>query len=671
MPRKRLNAQNREIRLATLYPRNRQSSVPSASSPPNSPRIQLSLRHVSLNDSPPPQYTALSYVWGNPAETVPTLVDGVEFLATKNLVAALAELQPEDGDSMTLWIDALCINQSDNDEKSGQIQLMKQIYEASACTIVWLGDDADGSEAVQAAISESKMTDETRAGDSELVQVGKLMLVDPTIPTDSSHPALLSTQASFSALLNREYWFRVWCLQEVSVSNEAVVACGRDGHKIDVDAFGKTVHYYIKLMGVVINQAASKGDLVAQVRTGSPYWPSDFAIPINGATRMLDQRKKYRGVQRQQDHDGGTDVRPNSSHPTLLHYLIDAYASVVEDVSLQSTDPRDMIYGLMNLACDVEELDIVPDYQKPCEQVFTETWAAIMRKHGANMLVWAVPESFQLSCDPQGMLVPSWVPDWRQPRQFHVLLQSGLFQACGEKHQETQWVSTDDPRIIALRGVQVDIIQEVGSPLSGPKSDMHSIGVFIDEITQFLETSSLLAPSPEKSVYPTPEANHSARWRIPLCDIEGTAIRSGLMNRATSGSEESFQSALAVLEGLRQAPAPGVENGIENWSAMLEVTLGQHLQGLLGYSSTVCATSCSRPFLTSRGWVGRGPAGMKAGDVVVILWGCRLPIVLRPCGGDADDQKYQLVGDAYVHGLMDGEFVQGDVKTEERTFQLC
>ncbi|KAK4215145.1 heterokaryon incompatibility protein-domain-containing protein [Rhypophila decipiens] len=154
MPRKRLNAENREIRLATLYPCNRPSSVPSASGPPNSPRIQLSLRNVSLNDSPPPQYTALSYVWGNAAETVPILVDGVKFLATKNLVAALAELQPEDGDPMTLWIDALCINQSDNDEKSGQIQLMKQIYEASISTIVWLGDDADGSETVMKMLGE-------------------------------------------------------------------------------------------------------------------------------------------------------------------------------------------------------------------------------------------------------------------------------------------------------------------------------------------------------------------------------------------------------------------------------------------------------------------------------------------------------------------------------------
>ncbi|KAK4215144.1 hypothetical protein QBC37DRAFT_419730 [Rhypophila decipiens] len=495
------------------------------------------------------------------------------------------------------------------------------------------------------------------------------MLEDPTIPTDSSHPALLPTQASLSALLNREYWFRVWCLQEVSVSNETVVACGKGGLKIDVDAFGKIVHYYINLMGMVIGLATSKGDLLAQLRTGSPYWSKDFAEAINGATRMLDQRKKYRGVQRQQDQNEGTDVRPNSSHPMLLHYLMDAYASKVLDVSLRSTDPRDMIYGLMNLACDVDELGIVPDYQKTCEQVFTETWAAILRKHGANMLVWAVPESPRLSCGPQGMLMSSWVPDWRQPRQFHVLLQSGFFQACGDKHQETQWASADDPRIIALRGVQVDIIQEVGSPLSGEKGDIPSIGVFIDDITQLLETSSLLAPSPEESVYPTPEANHSARWRIPLCDIEGTTttIRPGLMSRATSASEESFQSVLAVLEGIGQATAPGVENGIENWS----VTLGQHLQGLIAYGSKVYMPSCSRPFLTCRGWVGRGPAEMKAGDVVVILWGCRLPIVLRPCGGDADDQKYQLVGDAYIHKLMDGEFVQGDVEREERTFQLC
>ena len=60
-----------------------------------------------------------------------------------------------------------------------------------------------------------------------------------------------------------------------------------------------------------------------------------------------------------------------------------------------------------------------------------------------------------------------------------------------------------------------------------------------------------------------------------------------------------------------------------------------------------------KPFITQKGYVGMGPPDSKTGDVVVVLIGSRVPFVLRP----SDVGKFFLVGEAYCHGVMDGEIL--------------
>lgn len=74
------------------------------------------------------------------------------------------------------------------------------------------------------------------------------------------------------------------------------------------------------------------------------------------------------------------------------------------------------------------------------------------------------------------------------------------------------------------------------------------------------------------------------------------------------------------------------------------------------------ATTDRRFFLTEKGYMGLGPKAMRKGDVVFILRGGQVPFLLRPAGrenvprvGEVD--THVLVGDCYVHGIMDGEAV--------------
>lgn len=89
-----------------------------------------------------PAYTALSYVWGDPADTREVRLDGHSVLVTRNLFAALRRLRDPER-VKHLWVDALCINQADDEEKSRQASLMRHIYSNSTDAVIWLGEYLD------------------------------------------------------------------------------------------------------------------------------------------------------------------------------------------------------------------------------------------------------------------------------------------------------------------------------------------------------------------------------------------------------------------------------------------------------------------------------------------------------------------------------------------------
>lgn len=72
-------------------------------------------------------YRALSYAWGNPTHTKPIVIDGSVVHITQSLEAALQHLQHDKGD-MPLWIDAICIDQTNVVEKSEQVHIMRERY---------------------------------------------------------------------------------------------------------------------------------------------------------------------------------------------------------------------------------------------------------------------------------------------------------------------------------------------------------------------------------------------------------------------------------------------------------------------------------------------------------------------------------------------------------------
>ncbi|EHK48775.1 hypothetical protein TRIATDRAFT_180369, partial [Trichoderma atroviride IMI 206040] len=118
-----------EIRVLVLHPGEKGSP------------IKCSLQHGGLR-SKRPGFEALSYVWGNPAVTNDITCDNRKRAVGKNLYDALERLRLPDKDRV-LWVDALCINQSDNKEKTQQVRIMGEIYTRAQRVLIWLGNGDD------------------------------------------------------------------------------------------------------------------------------------------------------------------------------------------------------------------------------------------------------------------------------------------------------------------------------------------------------------------------------------------------------------------------------------------------------------------------------------------------------------------------------------------------
>lgn len=99
--------------------------------------IETRLRVLSLDDNDC-HFQALSYTWGDPTNKKAIRCNGEEFLATKNMYSALERLPNLDKSASlgrVFWIDAICINQDDWNERGSQVQLMLRIYQQA--DIVW------------------------------------------------------------------------------------------------------------------------------------------------------------------------------------------------------------------------------------------------------------------------------------------------------------------------------------------------------------------------------------------------------------------------------------------------------------------------------------------------------------------------------------------------------
>jgi Heterokaryon incompatibility protein (HET) len=105
--------------------------------------IRLFLHETNLLDAP--AFQTLSYEWGEPVRTHPIACGEGHIFVTANLLAALKRLRLPTL-RRYLWIDAVCIDQENADERMQQVSIMDKIYMAGDKVLIWLGDEIPGTQ---------------------------------------------------------------------------------------------------------------------------------------------------------------------------------------------------------------------------------------------------------------------------------------------------------------------------------------------------------------------------------------------------------------------------------------------------------------------------------------------------------------------------------------------
>jgi hypothetical protein len=171
----------------------------------------------------PNAYEALSYAWGIQEYKAQILLNEQPFKITPTLEHALRRLRyPEQ--PRKIWVDAICIDQENPEEKGGQIRQMRHIFANASRVVVWLGESSADSEQGLAFAKELSKLD---------VEEGGLAVKTPSyVPfVPAAAKELLSTSnipswSAFHRLLSRTWWLRAWVVQEVVVAKDLMFLCG-------------------------------------------------------------------------------------------------------------------------------------------------------------------------------------------------------------------------------------------------------------------------------------------------------------------------------------------------------------------------------------------------------------------------------------------------------------
>lgn len=209
--------------------------------------MSFTLDTFELNSAPP--FDALSYTWGDPLCPYLSLTklsahsrnsircNGISLEVQPNLLAALKELQTVDISRSTyMWIDAICINQENQSERSSQVQMMGKIYEQAESVILWLGPEdetvADAFVVLERLGSVGRVPRNKEQLDAAKAAVSNISLSD--FYDAACYPAKLGIEPfndrqwlSVVSLLHRPYFKRVWVIQEISQARKIIVVCGR------------------------------------------------------------------------------------------------------------------------------------------------------------------------------------------------------------------------------------------------------------------------------------------------------------------------------------------------------------------------------------------------------------------------------------------------------------
>jgi hypothetical protein len=579
--------------------------------------IHCSIYQVSLDNNP--EYEAVSYAWGDPNIFETIFLGGFPFSVTVNLVSALRHLRLKD-EARVLWVDALSIDQSNLQERGQQVSFMAKIYSMAKCDALWLGEDKnDGEQAFEivAAIANiwDRFEDEFSL-DLEIIASLVLPLLTPE-----------NCEALKSVLSKPLVWRRIWIVQEIVRAKNVNLHFGRQKlswslvrkfHRLSSSFLGSRyeVIYY-----KILNTAALAFTII----------------------HLRESRDEHLG-----SDDGNLAI-------ILWHLYLK---------SRVATDPRDMIFAFLGLI-NPQVLQISPDYTKSTEEIFVSfTRKAILNSGNLDSLcfghITGTSLAYQKCFDGTQLVLPSWAIDFRGDsgaRTFanffaHGIHSEQIFSASGPTAASLE-LEHGDPTLrsdaLVLSGIWIDKVATAFEPI-GSDWEWKEFRDMIREIPSEILTDE----------YCTGEPGLPAVVRTLLADQEWQIHRL---------SVDRLQKYCITFEWLMSEEGHSeVKNTDADWRANMTDDEEERERELFHFE--LVNSRHYRFCVTEKGFMALIPDIAKEGDILCVLYGSNYPHTLRPV---LDKENiYQVVGNAYLHGFMDGEVLEwrDNDKLEERRFIL-
>jgi len=624
-------------RLLTLFPGEHSSP------------ISCVLEIVNVTQCSVP-YEALSYVWGRERAPDAILCGDGPLSITANLDHALRHLRLTSA-SRRLWVDALCIDQENVDERARQVRYMRLIYKHAALVIVWLGPKVPGVErAFESARKLAELRDDvlysatgsaqpsaTRPGMGAQPEADSIMLQSLRADPESAD--------DMARLFRREYFERVWCIQEVVVSRASIARC----EDLEIDFF--------RLLSIAKYVEEYKGYKSAFGTL--PFWNSVFNSRI-------------------------CQPMPNGSAGEFQTLLIGAR-------DFKSTDHRDQIFALLGIS--EEGLDpvkwfsnvpggersamvrwfqgrmtrispdcgignhpaIVPNYRKSVKDVYrdfvrfalhTSPWALDILSHVQHVR------------DPCGETDwPSWVAKFHEPRSASILSSGfyisghpfmGFLPYFAELHDCPLHGDPREPDYLQLGGFKVDQVEAVSDVIRFGVDDPLPVQSVWNQLFDLQ-----LFPRPNRR-YVFGDEKLDTAFLMTLCQGPlGSVLHilSNQLDRNESLQVMSRQTKINIFLWLYwDTPADAASYtdlvGVDAQSRdLVREALTRPERYLGSYRRSVWSICQNRRvYRTASGLLGLGPQMMQRGDTVVVLFGSSYPSILRTSG-----PEWIYIGATYLH----------------------
>ncbi|KAK4169536.1 heterokaryon incompatibility protein 6, OR allele [Cladorrhinum sp. PSN259] len=625
---------------------------------PGSPTddVECSLLNVQLSWRT--KYEALSYTWGDAAITRPLTCSGQTINVTVSLHDALTDLRLPRR-RRYLWVDAVCINQTDNEEKGKQIMLMDQIYKKARRVLIYLGK-SDPS--VDGAMKDFRWLDwkfmplHVRRYNSRWAVLGPagVAMID-LLPKMKPMKETEFNWGPITSLLQRQWFERTWVIQEAVLAKRAEVICGN-----------QSVSWAV-LERVVIAMNVYHGF----VKSIAGYKEIDRAVHAINLIRSA-RRDAYRHI----------------LMPEL--WLLNRYITgsrqefsrmidlVQESRRFACTNPRDKIYGLLGITKEDSRSEyLTPNYGLSPGDVFRRyvLWEIL---HNNSLKVLGVSSDKERS-DPE-FASPSWVPDFTRLDPHYRLTRydkrAAYLANLGRPKPEAR--VSEDGKVLYLKGRPIDIIHTVAQRSASHTFDdditdeERKISTGNEEIAELSpalikEAIEIWRAAVKRQTGRAPPLVTKDLW-VTAKDGEFTAypeqwtylLRALICDRTDLGSFATVAD-LPYVAGVVRALADEIP-----FSRLFRKTDGPRVQGTI--QALIHAGQSRRFASTWTGLAGFVPVRAREGDAVVILYGSQVPCVLRPAG----DGKYSLVGECYMHGLMwgKGAFGSAGMGSKEQEFAI-